>query len=992
VKPRWFPTVFLILSVVLPHTGAQGQAREGLPEEIVQEIGDLRAIPPGRYRLEREWEAEGPMAAHQAGRAVDDPQASGRRAWELRPRRDSAEQTALYGPYLTLTPGVYVALFRIKALEVEGEERLGQVDAVTDYAQTILSVREISGGDLPAGKYGLIPIAFRYSGGKLECRLTWSGYLPVHIDRILLYRVEDPPAVLPSVRASEAVPSGQPRGLAFRPESRPFPEIFPRSAPPAPRIVIFDTRRLLPDEQLLVYTLQGLVNRSRPELYCLTNPLDPQWLDWLKKRGQIRSTEPLTDIKSLLARYRNRFQGAVITDPKLPASINVATMLAGVRGAVVLSPRLSRELALPVREDLRGRWRTSVEAYRWAFDHLWSQMNHHVLACSYPDHLALRDYLVQHRIFIFWLSGPIDGVKPYANPTSEARLMEQLFAKMPVNIPVMSYPWAAKDVGIGEGPGVTLFAEFGKYLVGSINCSNLSLHSGVRMPRFIQKPAPPAPKLTKGKVYVSWIISDGDNLPVLTLNNFPQLWKEPVRGSLPLGWTISPSAANLIPGVVDYYYSTATPADDFLGAVSGVGYTYADSYAARFRNPDRQRIFDGFLDQTRVTMARMDLQSLWIMNATRPESLRRYAEKIPRLEALYPDYGKRVAGYEEATYPSANSVPVFHALTQFYEGRSRQEQIKGVVEQIHSQTPAQRPAFMHLFVLNWFADLRMLKEISDQLGPEYVVVRPDHQASLYRKYLATQKALVRAPAALVSVEGQSALFTATLQNVTSRPMMTRLRVSQGLKGARVRPERIRLAPGQAIPVTLQGIPTGTEITLLPEGIAGAGLTRIRLQTIAEREILSPAPLQERLEFVRQFPAVGLPHRSGIAQKDPQALTGAVWTAQAGRTETGFILFGPYTPMPAGRYLALFRLKRIGAGSGRLLTLDSCVGGGNPVTAQREVRAESLPDGEFRAIPLRFTHPGGALEMRVQWWGGVSVAVDSIMLWRITPERREKRGS
>ena len=89
--------------------------------------------------------------------------------------------------------------------------------------------------------------------------------------------------------------------------------------------------------------------------------------------------------------------------------------------------------------------------------------------------------------------------------------MEQLFARMPVNIPVMSYPWAAKDVGIGEGPGVTLFAEFGKYLVGSIDCSNLSVHSGIRVPQFRQKPMPRLPAEDRSKVYVSFVISDGDD-------------------------------------------------------------------------------------------------------------------------------------------------------------------------------------------------------------------------------------------------------------------------------------------------------------------------------------------------------------------------------------------------------------------------------------------------------------------------------------------------
>ena len=98
---------------------------------------------------------------------------------------------------------------------------------------------------------------------------------------------------------------------------------------------------------------------------------------------------------------------------------------------------------------------------------------------------------------------------------------------------------------------------------------------------------------------------------MLTVSNFPQLWKDPVRGKLPLGWTISPSACMLIPDIVDYYYSTATDQDRFLGAVSGIGYAYPDSYGKRFREQDRRRVFDEFLDQTRTYMERMDLEEIW---------------------------------------------------------------------------------------------------------------------------------------------------------------------------------------------------------------------------------------------------------------------------------------------------------------------------------------------------------------------------------------------
>src|SRR5262249_22700302 len=160
----------------------------------------------------------------------------------------------------------------------------------------------------------------------------------------------------------------------------------------------------------------------------------------------------------------------------------------------------------------------------------------------------------------------------------------------------------------------------------------------------------------------------------------------------PVGWTISPAAPLLIPDVVDYYLRTATPKDAFLAAVSGIGYTYPDSYAARYREPDRGRIFDGFLDQTRVHMGALGLQDAWIMNATREEVIRRYAERIPGLDALFPDYGRRVAGYEDATYPTAHNVPVFHALTNWSDGIPRDQQLASVVAQIRSATPATRPA------------------------------------------------------------------------------------------------------------------------------------------------------------------------------------------------------------------------------------------------------------------------------------------------------------
>lgn len=975
--------LFAVTTTILLGNASGQPPQEGLPESLRREVQSPQTLPRGKYREVRAWEAE--AAPHFIGRAVEDAQAQGGQAWEVRVYEDAPSAHALYGPYVELEPGDYVAFVRMKLLEDAGEETVAEMDACASYGQNILSVRDVVGSDLALNRYVQAPIGFHYPGGKLEVRVWWRGYASLRVDRVTVFRLEGGKLEPIAQRAQQPVPSGKPNNLSYRTEPRPFPDIFPKSSPPAPTLLVFDVSKQPPDWQLLLLSLQGIVNRSQPQIYLLFNPTDSFWRDWMRQRKWIQETQTVARPQELLSRFRDKLKGMVITDPSLPATKNVATMVASVNDGIVASPRLAKEMDLPVIADLRGKWQTNVEAYRWAFDNLWGRLNHHVIACSYPDHLGLRDYLVQHKVFIFWLPGPIDGAKKYSSPNEEVRLMEELFAQMPVNIPVMSYPWAGKDVGIGEGPGVTLFAEFGKYLVGSVNCSNLSVHSGIRVAEFRQKPAPPPPPL-QDKVYVSFIISDGDNLPVLTVGNFPQLWKQDVRGQLPVGWTLSPSAHLLIPDVVDYYYSTAKPSDYFLAAVSGVGYTYPDSYGQRFREPDRQRVFDEFLDQTRVYMERSDLKDIWPMGVSRPELIRRYAERIPFLQSIFPDYGRRVSGYVDATYPTVRNVPVFHAMTGWREEDSREERIARMVAEVRSFTPKERPAFLHLFVWNWGFDLPMLRDVLRGLGDEYVAVRPDHLAALYRQEMERRQVLVRVPPLVVGIEGQPLVFTASLHNVTSRPMDVRAEVAAGLSRSAVRPDRLRLAPGEAATLDIAGTPDGGRIDLEVKGAFGVRRAVVSLNRIAAKEIFAPLSSGASLRFVNQFEAESLPHRSGKEEKDSQSSNGVVWSARKGEAEPGYIIFGPYSPLKEGHYLALFRLKRTDEGAGALVTLDTCVGGGNPITASRTVKAEELPIGQYRAVPLLLRHPGGAVETRALWTGSASVVVDSIAVWEVVPQR------
>jgi len=980
------------LSTICSQTTAA--APRGLPGSLPAEVRAPDKLPRGPYALVRDWETEKPPCGHGSGRAVKDPDASGGAAWEVRPGRDAPGGCIVFGPYFDTGPGNYAAFFRIRLLDA-CEEPLGSLDACMDYGESVFARRTLKPTDLAVGKYVLVPLFFRAPhGGRLECRVHWSGAAALRVDKVLLYKVAGLKETALG-RAPAAVPTGKPSNLVPVREKRPFPDIFPKSAPPAAELLVCDVRKERPDMRLLLFCLQGLVNRRQPVVYLITHPYDETWLDHMKTRGWIRKTLPTTP-EDLLKRFRNVYKGIIITDPLFPATRNAATMLASVNDVLPASPRLAKKLGLPVVDDLRGRWRTNVEVYRWAFDHLWPRLNHHVIACLWPDHLALRDYLVLNRIFIFWLSGPLDGAEDYASPQEEIEAAEQFLARMPSNIPVMGYPWAGKDVGIGEGPGVSLFAEFGKYLVGSIDCANLSVHSGLRIPALKQRPAPPPPKLDPNKVYYSFIISDGDNLPVLMYHNFPDktYWRSDVRGQLPLGWSVSPSARVLIPDILDWYYRGASPNDDFLCAVSGIGYTYPDLYGKRFREPYRKAAFDGFLGQTAAGMKACDLREAWIMNASTPELFRRYAEKIPFLDALFPDYGKKVSSYADATFPTARNVPVFRAVSSCAGMRRTptvEEKARSLADEVRAMTPKQRPAFLHVFVLNWFADLPALQAAARLLGPDYVCVRPDHLAALFRQELQRRKVWIRASEALACIDGQPVEFAFTVQDVLDRPLSCELRTT-GLDDVRMAPRIDRLTPGREVVVRVSGRPDAESVGIEVRGDFGVGRADVRLRRVSKSELLDALPAGERFIPVAWEEAENRSHILGARKSLPGAFGGVAWVAfpekdggeKTAKPPRGHMVFGPYRPLPPGRYVALFRVQQLApAPAGAVVAiLDACVAGGKQETGERSIRAGELRVGQWRWAPVTFQHPGGRYETRVFWTGRVPFAVDAVALWRI----------
>jgi hypothetical protein len=142
-----------------------------------------------------------------------------------------------------------------------------------------------------------------------------------------------------------------------------------------------DLSALSGDQQGVLVTLQGVVNRRRPRLYFYwgTDPTNQQWLNTLNVPSTIT-----TDPWSLFFRYRSEVNGAIVYDPNVPDTVNIATTLAGVKNAVIATADLAKSLGLPVIEDLRGRFSTKLEVYQWALSSLWPNLTKRLLTAISP--------------------------------------------------------------------------------------------------------------------------------------------------------------------------------------------------------------------------------------------------------------------------------------------------------------------------------------------------------------------------------------------------------------------------------------------------------------------------------------------------------------------------------------------------------------------------------------------------------------------------------
>lgn len=490
----------------------------------------------------------------------------------------------------------------------------------------------------------------------------------------------------------------------------PKDQLLPSFSAPAQVQDLIVLRRNSPSAELYLFaSLKGIVNRTKPRIFSYEgNPSDEGQYTWLKSLN-LGWSEP-KDKWDLISKYRSEISGLIVYDTAQIHTVNLATVIAKSKNALITSPSLLSKLTappynLPLLLDLRGKFNSKIEVYQWLYNNYWPKLDHRLLIGLNPNaqKAALREYAVALGVATIWLDPKVPG---------ESELLDKFLSSMLPGSPFMGW-WPE------EAPGVERASKYGIATIASDWCYNLTVFSGTSRIGNI-KPAPPKPKL-QNKIYVAFILSDGDNLQFLE-HHMRKLWDNPDRGSVPMGWTVSPAMLDAMPGALNYYYQTATNNDNLISGPSGYGYTYPNSWSD-------ENLLKQFVAKTQDYTHRAGLRVITIWN-TITGGINTNVGKV------YANNAKSLLGLTAQNTGGGltiynHSLPAM-ALSCNY--CTTEQPMKDFIAKAVAGWDKKAPRFVIIQAQPWKGVTpTSFKNVANTLGEDYEIVRPDHLFQLIRE-------------------------------------------------------------------------------------------------------------------------------------------------------------------------------------------------------------------------------------------------------------------
>ncbi|HTV40340.1 MAG TPA: LamG-like jellyroll fold domain-containing protein [Candidatus Sulfotelmatobacter sp.] len=480
----------------------------------------------------------------------------------------------------------------------------------------------------------------------------------------------------------------------------PTNQMLPTFSKPASVLDAIDVSTDTGPEIDLFASLEGIVNRTQPQIVCLSSGDGEGEFTWVNLHNLNYN---VTNGFSCILKYRSYVTGLVVTDPTQPDTLNLATTMAGVNDELICDPSLLNTLtnspySLPIKDDLRGRFSNKYQVYGYLYTNYWPSCTHRIIA-GMETNLdgELRDYLVAVKSATVWLD---------PGTTQDANLLGMFVSNMtPVNGVYMGW-WPS------EGNGLTWIANYGIPVLASDFYRNGSVFSGVQ--RAINIPPIPPPPPLANKVYVSLILSDGDNAQYME-HVMKMWWENPARGQVPIGWTADALVCDLDPVMVNYYWSTASTNDCLMSGPDGAGYAHLELWS-----PANIAAFAGRAD---AYLQRSGFRTVTVWDNVTTGNAQAYATNCPTLLGLL-DQG----GSYSAVNLGLKTIP----LTPTYS--STTNDIMSAISNAAAAWNGAAPLFIAGQAVTWDLTPADLLNIAKSFNTnEYQFVRPDHLFLLYQK-------------------------------------------------------------------------------------------------------------------------------------------------------------------------------------------------------------------------------------------------------------------
>jgi hypothetical protein len=312
-------------------------------------------------------------------------------------------------------------------------------------------------------------------------------------------------------------------------------------------------------------------------------------------------------LDQLITENLDSLNGYIIWDVDFDDTANVALMLSAQQDLLPITIEMepwAQQLSLDCMDDLTGCWQDHVELYQWAHENLApfcapGKMANIEPAWQRPEFV---DYLVQQKIFISNLNSSNKGLGStllMLLAFGPVWLREVLFALrldgFLRKFALALMGWQNDEVALSNRiqrslKSVTFPTIFGWHtrrddelafmlqlsanglrLVPSHIAGNYSFHSQVKPLGFTPPAAPPAQDLDPDGIYLTFTLSDGDQLMMMNTAELGN-WNSPARGEVPFNWEVQPLLVELAPALLERYQRSASPQDCLIAGPSGAGY------------------------------------------------------------------------------------------------------------------------------------------------------------------------------------------------------------------------------------------------------------------------------------------------------------------------------------------------------------------------------------------------------------------------------------